>query len=101
MTQGLHDQQHGLYCSCFLPNKLDRCHVVLQECASPEIYSQRVEGMQDLLEDLGESIGDEGRLYSRTQLACLCAEILGRPIVPSEEDAESFAPLKVSIEWIF
>jgi len=64
------------------------CHVVLQDCNSPELYSRRVEGCYQIMEELGETIGDQGRLFNRTQLATLCCDLLNRPIVSKEETEE-------------
>jgi len=76
------------------------CHVVLQDCNSPELYSRRVIGCYQVMEELGESVGDQGRLFNRTQLATLCCDLLNRPIVPKddteyedEEDEDDDTPL--------
>lgn len=65
------------------------CHVVLQECSSPELYSKRVEACHELMEQLTDDTAYEGRLYNRTQLASLCSDFVDRPIVPLEDKQES------------
>lgn len=56
------------------------CQLVLQPCNDPEIYAQRAQGCLNVLEQIGDSIPNQGRLFNRTQLASLCCDLRNRDI---------------------
>lgn len=65
------------------------CQTALKECDSRALYSQRCQGFYEIVEQVGESVADYGRIHNRLQLAMLCADLTERNVTPADDEEEN------------